>query len=54
MPFLIFLIGYLPFFLVAYWVYDMDSTEKQAAVAFGILGFDMTLLAIFSGFLGWI
>lgn len=54
MPLLIFLIGYLPFFLVAYWVYDMDSTKKQAAAAFGILAFDMTLLVIFSGVLGWI
>lgn len=54
MPFLIFLIGYLPFFLVAYWVYDMESRKKQAAVALGILGFDAILLAIFGGMLGWI
>ncbi|WP_456469243.1 hypothetical protein [Archaeoglobus sp.] len=54
MPFLIFLVGYLPFFLVAYWVYDMDSTRKQALTAGGILGFDALLLIIFAGFLGWI
>jgi len=54
MPILIFLIGYLPFFLVAYWVYDMDSTRKQAMTAGAILSFDAALLVIFAGVLGWI
>lgn len=54
MPVLIFLIGYLPFFLVAYWVYDMDSTRKQAMTAGAILSFDAALLVIFGGILGWI
>ncbi|WP_456330286.1 hypothetical protein [Archaeoglobus sp.] len=54
MPILIFLIGYLPFFLVAYWVYDMDSMRKQALTAGAILSFDAVLLVIFAGILGWI
>lgn len=28
-PWLIFLIGYLPFFLVSFWVYDMESIRKK-------------------------
>ncbi|WP_202318709.1 hypothetical protein [Archaeoglobus neptunius] len=54
MPVLIFFIGYLPFFLVAYRVYDMKSVRKQALTAFGILGFDFALFAISGGVLGWI
>lgn len=54
MPLLIFLIGHLPFFLVAYWVYDMDLVEKQAAVSFGILAIDAVLLIVFAGLMEWI
>ncbi|MBI3228822.1 MAG: hypothetical protein HYZ45_01105 [Burkholderiales bacterium] len=31
-PLPIFLFGYLPFFVVAYWVYDMESRKRQIAV----------------------
>ena len=51
-PWLIFLIGYLPFFLVAFWVYDMESIKKKAAVVGGILGFDLLCLIVFIN-LGW-
>ncbi|AAB89929.1 hypothetical protein [Archaeoglobus fulgidus] len=54
MPVLIFLIGYLPFFLAAYWIYDMESVRKQAITAGAILSFDAAMLAIFGGILGWI
>lgn len=53
-PWLIFLFGYLPFFVVAFWVYDMDSVRRKAAVTFGILGFDVVCLLLFGGLLGWI
>lgn len=53
-PWLIFLIGYLPFFLVAFWVYDMDDIKKQAKTAGCILGFDILCLVIFGAVLGWI
>ncbi|PVZ69609.1 hypothetical protein DC094_09900 [Pelagibaculum spongiae] len=28
-PWLIFLVGYVPFFAACYWIYDMDSRKKQ-------------------------
>src|SRR3546814_14039825 len=36
-PYLIFLIGYLPFFLVAYWGHDLPTTRKQRKVV-AVLG----------------
>ena len=53
-PWLIFLIGYLPFFLVSFWVHDMDNFKKQFMTAGGILGFDLACLLIFGAGLGWI
>lgn len=53
-PYLIWLIGYLPFFVVAYWVHDMTSVRRQAAVT-GTLAAGVGLaLALFGGVLGWI
>ena len=52
-PWLIFLIGYLPFFLVAYAVYDMPSRRRQIATVGAILGADAVALAVFLS-LGWI
>lgn len=54
MPYLIFLIGYLPFFLVSFWVFDMDSIKKKAAATGGILGFDIACLILFGAILNWI
>ncbi len=42
-PLPIFLFGYLTFFLVAYWVYDMDSRRRQLAVLGAIFGLDLLL-----------
>jgi hypothetical protein len=53
-PWLIFLIGYLPFFLVSFWVFDMPSVKQKAITAGSILGFDLICLAVFAGVLGWI
>ena len=53
-PWLIFLIGYLPFFLVAFWVFDMPSVRQKAITAGGILGFDLVCLVLFTGVLNWI
>ena len=52
-PWLIFLIGYLPFFLVAYAVYDLQSLRRQIATVGTILGLDTLALAIFLS-LGWV
>lgn len=53
-PYLIFLIGYLPFFLVSFWVHDMASVKAQAAAVGGILGVDAACLIVFGGVLGWL
>ncbi|MGE5371720.1 MAG: hypothetical protein ACM3QZ_07030 [Solirubrobacterales bacterium] len=53
-PWLIFLIGYLPFFAVSFWVHDMESRKKQAVTVGTILGFDLLCLIVFAGFLNWI
>jgi hypothetical protein len=52
-PWLIFLIGYLPFFLVAYWIFDMPSRRAQLVTVGGILGFDAAALIAFMS-AGWI
>lgn len=52
-PYLIFLVGYLPFFAVAYWVHDMRGTTRQALTVAALLGFDAVALTTF-GSLGWI
>jgi hypothetical protein len=53
-PWLIFLVGYLPFFLVAFRVFDMPSVRRKAITTGGILGFDAVCLVLFAGVLNWI
>jgi len=53
-PWLIFLVGYLPFFLVAFWVFDMESVKKKMITVGAILGFDIICLVVFVGILKWI
>jgi hypothetical protein len=53
-PWLIFLIGYLPFFLVSFWVFDMQKVRQKAMTVGGILGFDLACLVVFAGILNWI
>jgi len=53
-PWLIFLIGYLTFFLVSFWVYDMETIKKKAITVGVILGVDIVALVIFMGILNWI
>ncbi|OQX65062.1 MAG: hypothetical protein B6I38_05395 [Anaerolineaceae bacterium 4572_5.1] len=53
-PWLIFLFGYLTFFIVAFWVYDMDDFKKKIRVVGGIWAFDIICLILFIGVLGWI
>ncbi|WP_028534514.1 hypothetical protein [Paludibacterium yongneupense] len=53
-PWLIFFVGYLPFFLVAYRVHDMRARRSQI-VAVGVLAAAVALaLAVFGAILGWI
>lgn len=52
-PFILFIIGYWPFFEVAYFVYDMEDTRKQAIF---VGAFAAVIGIAFTGFLllGWI
>jgi hypothetical protein len=53
-PWLIFLFGYLTFFLVSFWVFDMESVKKKMITVGAILGFDVICLVVFIGILKWI
>ncbi|MBN2463179.1 MAG: hypothetical protein JXB43_06220 [Dehalococcoidia bacterium] len=53
-PWLIFLVGYLYFFLVSFWVFDMESVKKKMITVGAILGFDIICLVVFMGILQWI
>ncbi|HEX7910914.1 MAG TPA: hypothetical protein VF534_22885 [Paraburkholderia sp.] len=53
-PWLIFLIGYLPFFRVAYWVHDMVERRRQVQTVAVLGGGVAAALLIFGGVLGWI
>ncbi len=53
-PFLIVIFGYLHFFLVAFWVFDMESIRKKITVVGIIYIFDIICLIVFAGILKWI
>lgn len=53
-PWLIFLFGYLHFFLVAFWVHDMRSVTRKAATVGAIYTVDVVGLVVFAGILNWI
>ena len=53
-PWLIFLIGYLPFFLVSFWVFDMDNMRKKTMTVGTIFAVDIIGLVLFGVLLGWI
>lgn len=53
-PWLIFLLGYMPFYVVCYWVYDMASRQRQIVAVSAILGVDVVCMLVFGAGLGWI
>ncbi len=53
-PWLIFLVGYLPFFLVSFWVFDMASLRRKVSTVAAIYVFDAVGLVLFAGVLKWI
>jgi hypothetical protein len=53
-PWLIFLLGYLHFFLISFWVYDMESVKKQAITVGSIYAVDVLSILIFGVVLEWI
>ncbi|MRH92472.1 hypothetical protein GFY24_34490 [Nocardia sp. SYP-A9097] len=52
-PFLIWLIGYVPFFTACFWVYDLPTVRRKATAVGVILGIDALAVIVF-GALGWL
>ncbi len=53
-PWLIFLFGYLHFFLVAFWVFDMETIRKKAITVGAIFAVDIVCILLFGVILHWI
>jgi len=53
-PWLIFLVGYLPFFLVAFRVHDMTTVRAKATAVGSIYAVNLTAVLVFGVFLGWL
>jgi len=51
---LIILIGYLPFMVVAFWVYDMGKTSQQVATVLMIYAVDLSAILLFGVARRWI
>ena len=53
-PWLIIIFGYLHFFLVSYWVHDMEKLKHKIITVGVIFGVDIVALLVFGVVLGWI
>lgn len=53
-PYVLFLIGYMPFLVTCYWVHDMDTVKKKIIAVGTIFGVDALGIIIFSSILHWI
>ena len=53
-PLPIFLFGYLPFFLVSFWVHDMKTVRAKAVTVGGIYTVVGTAMIVFGAVLGWL
>ena len=53
-PILIFLFGYLTFFIVAFWVFDMKSIKQKVQTVGALWAVNILSLIVFAGFLKWI
>jgi hypothetical protein len=53
-PWLIFLLGYFHFFIISFWVHDMETIRKKAITIGVIYTMDVLAILIFGVFLGWI
>jgi hypothetical protein len=53
-PWLIFLFGYLPFFLVSFWVHDMERIRDKAITVGVIFAVDIVAILVFGVILQWI
>lgn len=53
-PWLIFAVGYLWFFVVAFWVHDMDDSRRQVRVVGAMWAIVALLALVFGPGLGWL
>lgn len=53
-PWLIFFLGYLWFFLIAFWVHDMNDVRRQAKVVGILWAVVLLLVLVFGILLGWL
>jgi hypothetical protein len=53
-PFVLFLIGYMPFLAACYWVHDMETINKKVKAVGTILSVDLLGIILFSCILHWI
>jgi hypothetical protein len=53
-PWLIFLIGYLHFFLVSFWVHDMKTIRQKVTTVSIIFAVDIIAILVFGLALGWL
>lgn len=53
-PWLIFLFGYLTFFVVAFWVYDMPTMKQKLTTVGAIWGINILAVLVFGLGLGWL
>ena len=53
-PWLIFLFGYLHFFLISFWVHDMESVKRKAITVGIIYGVDLIAVLLFGVILNWL
>ena len=53
-PYLIFLFGYLHFFLISFWVFDMKTIKKKVITVSTIYGIDIIAIIVFGVILKWI
>ena len=53
-PLLIYLFGYLWFFVFAFWIFDMKEFKQKIQVVGALWAVDVIALIVFAGFLKWI
>ncbi|MBN2601450.1 MAG: hypothetical protein JXR87_05625 [Candidatus Marinimicrobia bacterium] len=53
-PLMIFLFGYLHFFIVSFWVFDMESVQKKLKTVGIIYSVDIVAIIVFGFILKWI
>lgn len=51
---LIILVGYMPFMIVSFWVYDMKQVRHKIAAVSAIFAVDFLAIILFAVILGWI